>query len=321
MHSGLIILWGKTSEETPGVFHLYQKTPGWKKVGELKGLCEHGQFVCVTPCTVKNREFLGVSCPWCHTIHLLDTDSQEIITAFQNPEYYPSLLCKGDGDVMYVVNYVMNNPVFELKIGQIRFTGPQKTIESGMQWIYSMQYIPSNRLLVFSSWEDKLVRAVSVETGEKVWEVKGEVDSKICCPHGMLFSQQYQVLLVADGWNCRVLVLDPRNGSHQRTLYLHREQEMMKIRHLYLHENELFAHHHVGFQHFVMHFTFSVARGQEKLSSVTVRHSVDQSEGMPDSLKYFAEKYAEISIEQIVSYEFSHHRNNISKDDAVIKPT
>ena len=255
MHSGLVVLWGKRSEETPGVFHLYQNTSDWKKVGELKGLCEHDQFVYIVPWTVDDREFIGVSCYWCHTISLLDIETEKVTIAFQNTEYYPRHMCKGDGDVMYVINSVINNPVLELKIGEIRFTGPQKTIQCGMEWVYSMRYIPSYKLLVFSCWEDNLVRAVNAETGEKVWEVSGEVEGIECEPHGTLYSPQHQVLLVADGRNCRVLVLHPRDGSHLQTVRL--DREMRKIRHLYFHENELVVHHHDGFQHFVTHFSFN----------------------------------------------------------------
>ena len=118
---------------------------------------------------------------------------------------------------------------------------------------YSMCYIPSPyKLLVFSLWRDSLIISVSAETGEKVWEVTGEVDGKMCEPHGLLFSPQHQVLLVADGKNCRVLVLHPRDGSHLQTI--HFSGEMGVTVELCLHKNELVMHHHAGDKEYVSYF-------------------------------------------------------------------
>ena len=108
----------------------------------------------------------------------------------------------GDGEVLYIVHDVKGIPVLELNTEQIPFTGPSKTILSGMEDYFSMHYIPApHKLIVFSSNTESLVWAVSVVDGEKMWEVKGEIEGKKCDPHGLLFSPDHQVLLVSDGVN------------------------------------------------------------------------------------------------------------------------
>ena len=140
---------------------------------------------------------------------------------------------------------------------QVPFTGPVRTIQSGMEMYFGMCYIPSpHRLIVLSTAHvSNSIRAVSAETGEKVWEVKGEVDGVKCCPQGMLFSPQHQVLLVADGWNCRVLVLHPGDGSHLQTIQLDREMDV--IAELCLHQNKLVVQHNDGRKEKVSYFSIN----------------------------------------------------------------
>ena len=124
-----------------------------------------------------------------------------------------------------------------------------------METYYGMCYIPSpHKLLVFSdNTPDNIIRAVSAETGDKVWEVKGEVDGKMCSPHGMLFSPQHQALLVADGRNRRVLVLHPGDGSHLQTIQL--DQKMGAITELCLHQNKLVVQHNARDKEYVSYFS------------------------------------------------------------------
>ena len=244
MESGIVVLWGKTSEQTPAAFHLYNPSTGFTKLPEVKGLCEHDSQK-LLPVTMNNKELLAVSCFDCEMIRLLDVETRDVTVAFQDSRFYPGRMSHGEGDVMYVVHAVKGaKPVLELNTAQVPFTGPVTTIQSGMEEYFGLCYIPSpHRLIVLSRVsEPRTIRAVSLETGEKVWEVKGEVDGVECYPHGMLFSPQHQVLLVADGWNCRLLVLHPGDGSHLRTIQFDRET----INELCLHQNKLVVRHHDG---------------------------------------------------------------------------
>ena len=257
MESGIVVLWGKTSEQTPAAIHLYNSSTGFTKLPEVKGLCQHDNQL-LLPVTMNNKELLAVSCRLCQMIRLLDVENEDVTIAFHDSRFYPGRMSHGEGDVMYVLHSVKGaKPVLELNTAQVPFTGPVRTIKSGMKMYFGMCYIPSpHRLIVLSdNYDPGIIRAVSAETGEKVWEVKGEVDGVECEPNGMLFSPQHQVLLVADGRNCRLLVLHPGDGSHLQTIQLDREMDV--IAELCLHQNKLVVHHHAGRKVKVSYFSIN----------------------------------------------------------------
>ena len=253
--SGQVIVKGKTSDEAEAAFHIYNQTSaGWKKVKQIKRLCEH-DGVDFLPINVNNKEQLAVSCFHCRTIKLYNLDTLDATIAFHDPKYYPGPMCHGENGKLYVMHSVKGGvPVLELDCTTLLFTGPSQIIQSGMETLYSIYYIPSpHKLLVFSENNLSIIRAVSAETGEKVWEVRGEVDGKMCYPHGMLFSPQHQVLLVADGRNSRVLVLHPGDGLHLQTIQL--DQEMGTIWEMSFHQNKLVVSHHDDSTHHVSCFS------------------------------------------------------------------
>ena len=255
MKSGVVVLWGKTSEQTPAAFHLYNNTStGFTKIREVKGLCEH-DFPTLLPVTMNNTEFLAVACPACHMIRLLNLETEEVTVAFHDQRVYPAVMSHGEGDVIYLVHSVKGLPVLELNTGRLPFSKLSRTIQSGMETYYSMHYIPSpHRLIVLTWWKDSMIRAVSAETGEKVWDVMGELDGRMIQPHSLLFSAQHQVLLVADGSNNRLLVLHPRDGSHLQTIQL--DQYMGVMGELCLLQNKL-VHHHAGSKEKVSYFSIN----------------------------------------------------------------
>ena len=210
----------------------------------------------ILPITVNNKEQLAVSCFECETVKLYNLDTLQVTTAFHDPKYYPGRMSHGENGKLYVVHSVKGEKkVLELDCSGETFSGPSKIVQSGMGIYYSMCYIPApHRLIVFSTaYVSNTIRAVSAETGEKVWEVKGEVDGVECKPHGMLFSPQHQVLLVADGRNCRLLVLHPGDGSHLQTIQL--DREMRIIVELCLHQNKLVVHHYTDGKEKVSYFS------------------------------------------------------------------
>ena len=102
------------------------------------------------------------------------------------------------------------------------FTGPSRTLDSGLrQWCTGMCYLPApNRAVVLSIASEGVIRAISVDRNEISWEVTGEVDRLRCNPWGLMYRARHQGLLVCDGDNRRILVLDPSDGSHRQTLPL-----------------------------------------------------------------------------------------------------
>ena len=102
------------------------------------------------------------------------------------------------------------------------FMGPSRTLDSGLrQWCTGMCYLPSpHPAIVLSIASEGVIRAISVDKNEISWEVTGEVDGLRCNPWGLMYSAMHEGLLVCDGDNRRILVLDPSGGTHRQTLPL-----------------------------------------------------------------------------------------------------
>ena len=130
----------------------------------------------------------------------------------------------GEVDVIYLVHSVKGNkPVLVLNTGHLPFSKLSRTIQSGMEGYYSFHNIQTpHRLIALSDHSPGIIRAVSVETGEKIWEVIGEVDGRMIQPHSLVFSPQQQVLLVPDGWNSRVLVL------HRGMVHIYKQYNLIR---------------------------------------------------------------------------------------------
>ena len=245
MSSGQVVVWGKLSDETPPAFHIFSLTSTeLRKLREVKRLCDHdNQNILLI--SVNNKEQMAVSCCECNTVKLYNLDTLQVITAFHNSKYYPDRMCHGENSKLYIVHSVKDHPVMELNRMEETFSGPNKIVQSGMEGYYSIHYIQSpHRLIILTWWKDSMIRAVSAETGEKVWDVMGDVGGRVIYPHSLLFSPQHQVLLVADGSNNRLLVLHPSNGSHLQTIQP--DQDMGAIWELCLLQNKLVVLHHDG---------------------------------------------------------------------------
>ena len=113
MSSGEVVVWGKTSDETPPVFHIFSLTSaGWKKLREVKCLCDHDNQN-ILPITVNNKKQLAVSCLYwkCNIIKLYNLDTLQVTTAFHNPKYYPGRMSHGENGKLYVVHSVKGEKI------------------------------------------------------------------------------------------------------------------------------------------------------------------------------------------------------------------
>ena len=93
-----------------------------------------------------------------------------------------------------------------------------KTVNSRLEGTYDICYLPDVKCIAISYWRDHVVKAIHCETGEQLWEVKGEVAAVTWKPHGLCYSPKHQSLLVCD--KGRLAVLNPRDGSLLQTIPL-----------------------------------------------------------------------------------------------------
>ena len=228
--TGDVILYGKTSNNDSPKLHVYNSSAtSWEKERTISALCEHPDSTFILPITIKGQEFLAIACIYCKKIKLYNMKTGEITTAFHDPSYYLGRMCQGDTGHIYVVHYV-----------------------KGMERYHSICYIPTHRLIAVSNCDLGIVRAVSCDTEKVMWQLIGSVDGVECQPHGMMYSPQYDTLLVSGGINYRVLVLNSHDGSVRQVVPL---SDDMCVSELCLHEKQVVMQHNVHNKEKVSYFS------------------------------------------------------------------
>ncbi len=122
--------------------------------------------------------------------------------------------------INFFVNYQSGpKSILLLNCSQVPFT-PIETIKTGMESISGISYIPHLRLIALRDHTPGLVKAISCDTGDTVWELRGKEQGLEIDPCGMIYSPHHQALLVADGANCRILVVTPGYGVVRQVVEL-----------------------------------------------------------------------------------------------------
>ncbi len=184
---------------------------------------------------------LAVSCRHCGVIRLIDVESGEVSVAFHDGCHNPGGMCLGEAGEMFVVQSAKGpKAILQLNCSTAEFS-LIRLIKSAMERYFSMCYIPGHKLIVISAQYSCVIRAVSCESEEVVWEVKGQVDGVECHPHGVVHSPAQDALFVADGTNTQILVLNPWDGSLRQVLSL--DHKIGDVWHLYLCNDQLVVWH------------------------------------------------------------------------------
>ena len=241
--TGDVILYGKTSDNDSPKLHVYNSSAtSWQKECEISALCKHKDTAKILPVTIKGQEYFAISCWDCKKIRLYNMKTKQITIAFHDPSYYPGWMCQGDMGHIYIVSFVTGSlPILQLDCSHPQFS-LIKTIQSGMNMFYAICYIPTHRLIAVSdNKESNKVRAVSCDTESTVWQLMGRVDGVECNPLGMMYSPQHDTLLIADGNNCRVLVLNSHDGSVRQVIGL--RKDMGDIWEISSHMDQILIHH------------------------------------------------------------------------------
>ena len=223
MHlTGFVILWGRTSDTDPPKLHVYRSSTdpaSWKKEMSVPGFCEHDNIK-LLPTVIDRQEYLLIACLYCKKIRLWNIVNSKTTTAFCNPDYFPGYMCQGDSGQIYAVHSVKGY----IPILQLDCPGPEfnlcKTIQTRMEALYAICYMQKHRLIAVSDNTPGIVRAICCQRKTVVWELTGKVEDIDCRPHGMVYSPPHDALLVADGANCRILVLNPKDGSVRQVVPL-----------------------------------------------------------------------------------------------------
>ncbi len=234
--SGEVVVWGWEILKTFYAIHLFvlvgfREEKKLQKRREVLASCQH-DVAHLCPLVVGQRKVLGVTCYHCHDIKLIDMSNGDESVAFQGGclenDFRPAFLCYGEPGKLWLLQLEIVDKdtnlrkycVIELDCSSSTFTptGRGFPLEiKGCNAVFHCLPSPHNAL-VLCQWKAPVVSSFSCESGDKLWELKGEVDGADIDPQGVTFSPQHQLLLMADYTNKHILALDPRSGSHLQSL-------------------------------------------------------------------------------------------------------
>ena len=209
--TGDIVFVGKEKRDDAAALHIYRYKNRWQKIGTNQSPCCHES--CILPVMIENNERLLVSCSVCNTIWFCDIDSGTFSEALKKVGFFPGLMCNTEGDCIFIENYV-EGPIYLMKV-KCTPSGlvVVNKINSRLENIFSICYLPNVKCVALSSWRNYVVKVIHCETGDEVWELKGEVEGIAWKPHGLLYSQEHYALLVCDmSGDGRMVVLNPSDG-------------------------------------------------------------------------------------------------------------
>ncbi len=215
--SGSIVVPGQTAEDAPWVLHQYRLEGGkLQKLRQVKLPCEHKYTHNILGVMVEGQELLAVACLYCRDIKLMNLETRETQVAYSS-EKKPYRLCHGEAGRMWV--YCRgDDTVRELNCSSKTFTETGRSVNPTGH-VYNMCYLPAPHRALVLCCHDWL-EAVSCETGQQLWRLD-DVDGERIDPQGVTLHPEFQLLLVADWSNNRILVLDPETWSPLQTFPSH----------------------------------------------------------------------------------------------------
>ena len=210
LSNGDIVLWGKAFGHYTPQFHIYNKQANVIKMFEP--LCYHGSIY-LSSLVIQDNEYLVVSCPICQKIHLYNIYSGEVTKAFSDSKFSPGPMSLNSEGMLCVVDLQAKK---ELSILLLECNTKQFVLKRIIQThlaetstVFDICCVPG--LVAISTWDPAGISAVS-NTNKTIWELSGVMGNAQCSPYGMAYSQQQNLLVVADGANKRTLIIEPSRG-------------------------------------------------------------------------------------------------------------
>ena len=155
--------------------------------------------------------------PWCRSRQ--KRISLQVLTVMNLSGAAPEEMCHGEKGQIYVVSMVDNCPVLQLDCTTVPFTVTKKII-TGLENYNDVFFLPSQKAITICHHRISTLRAISTETKKILWETEGEIDGATWQPSEIAHAQKLQRLIINDANEHRLIVLDPRDGSHLQTLQL-----------------------------------------------------------------------------------------------------
>ncbi len=243
LSTGDIVIYGKETESTPPALYIY--TAGGQYKNKLPHVCKHEEEIYLLALNIQGQEYLSVACKspphegGCGQIYTINIKTGKVAVAYQRDGHYPAHMCTGQPGVLYVHDSlnVKDRPILELDCSQLPFTHTGRTIQSGMETMFDMCYSshPQPGMLIFTSQSAKHVRAVSVDSSQPLWEMRG--GDTIGHPHGVTPTNNGCIIL-ADGNKNKLVVIRSRDGKVINTHHVD-NCDLVYVPHLINNETQL----------------------------------------------------------------------------------
>ena len=178
------------------------------------------------------REYLAISCMYCKHIKLVDLESMEVTTAFDDRQT-KGKMCKR-WHKLFVKSY---DSFLELDSSSTKFT-KMRQMETGKDGITDPDdfcYIPSPHNMIVAVKVSPLggsaIHVASLdEPYQTVWQYCNKKENgMIITPSGVLYSSRHDALFMADRKNKTVWVLNPSTGKVLQSLGIPSLDCMVKV--------------------------------------------------------------------------------------------
>ena len=211
--TGQVVVYGRGEGDTEDCLHIY--TPDGAKDRKIKAPSPNMVEPQLLVMQLDGQETLVASYKTSKKIYLEGLTNQLIKVAFPNKGCNLPLMCKGEGDIMFVYSEFQLSSLKYYELSEYNCsTVPFKqtrTLKSVLDECFSMCYLPAPyKTLVLS--DVNTICSFSVERDDIVWEFSGKFNGLMIRPKKLLFHSSLG-LLVYDVENTRILMLAPHSGK------------------------------------------------------------------------------------------------------------
>ena len=190
---------------------------------------------------------LAVSCFSCRNIKFYDIKKSETQLVYSSPIYVPYGVCAGEPDFVFV--FAQNEEMKKTQILKLHYENDGFTVcqsfdpylnreGRGQELLLgtalmkmvdlsthsacpcSLHFVPNHNLLLLSSSQKGIIQALNCSKEVVAWRhaLKPEAEAEV--NRGDFYFPESDTILVADGSNHKILVLNPNDGSYMHSIAL-----------------------------------------------------------------------------------------------------
>ena len=202
--------------------------------------CHHNWSAGIICIPIDSTHYIIESCPDCQQIRLYTIEGGSRRIAYENRAHSPGKMCIGwsrnefkkqsgshvfDYDEWCIVDLKTKSEtkstksqntllvydskgknILELDCSTKKFQ-LIRSHETGLCGVSGMCYVRNKDMLVLTSQEDHMIKAVNIDNGNTMWCLHFRIEGKICQPWDVKYDAHTSYLFVADGDNKRMLLL------------------------------------------------------------------------------------------------------------------